>query len=86
LFGSTGEWTVIKIFISLTSFFHTQLFTELGHAISDVGSWHMITEVWFQSHSTLCGICCEKKWYSHRFLSKHFGFFFFVILQSRDLI
>jgi hypothetical protein len=61
MFGSTDKWTVIKILISLACFFHTQLFTELGHAISDVGSWHMIKEVWFQSHSSLCGICGEKK-------------------------
>jgi hypothetical protein len=58
--GSIDKWTVIKIFISLTNFFHTflsWLFTELGHSISDAGSWHMITEALFQSH----GICGEKK-------------------------
>lgn len=84
MFGSTDKWAVIKIFISVTSFFHTQLFTELGHAISDTGNWHMIIEAWFQSHGSLCGICGKKKWYVHRFLSKHFDFF--IILHSRALI
>ena len=58
--GSTDTWAVIKILIPCIIFFHTQLLIELGHTISDVGSWHMITEVCFQSQSILCGIFGEQ--------------------------
>jgi hypothetical protein len=58
--GSKDKWEVVKILIFCISFFCMQLFTEIGRAISDVGSWHMITVVWFQSQSSLCGIFGEQ--------------------------
>jgi len=44
----------------------------------------MITEAWFQSHSSLCGICGEKSGTATGFSQKTLAFF--VILQSRGFI